>query len=37
MYAMFSCVHCAGGTLFFMAAFSAGRPNASHPIGCRTL
>jgi hypothetical protein len=35
--AMFSRVHCAGGTPFFIAAFSAGRPKASQPIGIRTL
>ncbi len=27
----------AGGTPFALAAFSAGRPNASQPIGCMTL
>jgi hypothetical protein len=37
MYAMLSRVHFAGGTPFLIAAFSAGRPNASHPIGCSTL
>ncbi len=37
MYAMFSRVHCAGGMPFFIAAFSAGRPKASHPIGVSTL
>ena len=26
-----------GATLRSIAAFSAGRPNASHPIGCSTL
>ncbi len=31
--AMFSRVHFAGATSFFIAAFSAGRPNASQPIG----
>ena len=35
MYAMLSRVHFAGGTLFLMAAFSAGRPNASQPMGCK--
>ena len=30
-------VQAAGGTLFWMAAFSAGRPNASNPIGNMTL
>jgi hypothetical protein len=34
---MLSYVHFAGGTPFAIAAFSAGRPNASHPIGCMTL
>ena len=33
MYAMFSHVHFAGGTPFAIAAFSAGSPNASQPIG----
>jgi hypothetical protein len=37
MYAMLSYVHFAGGTPFAIAAFSAGRPNASQPIGCSTL
>jgi hypothetical protein len=37
MYAMLSCVHLAGGTPFAIAAFSAGSPNASQPIGCNTL
>ena len=37
MCAMLSKVHFAGGTPFAMAAFSAGKPNASHPIGCSTL
>jgi|GEM_PF-2374186 len=37
MYAMFSRVHLAGGTPFAIAAFSAGRPKASQPIGCMTL
>ena len=37
MFSMFSCVHTAGCTPFSMAAFSAGRPKASQPIGCRTL
>jgi hypothetical protein len=34
---MLSRVHLAGGTPFLIAAFSAGRPNASQPIGCSTL
>jgi hypothetical protein len=34
---MLSRVHFAGGTLFLIAAFSAGRPNASQPMGCNTL
>ena len=37
MWAMLSYVHFAGGTPFAMAAFSAGNPNASHPMGCRTF
>ena len=37
MYSMFEYVHCAGGTLFWIAAFSAGMPKASQPIGCITL
>ena len=37
MFSMFSCVHTAGCTPFSIAAFSAGSPNASQPIGCRTL
>ena len=37
MVAMFSRVHWAGGTLFSIAAFSAGRPKASQPMGCSTL
>jgi len=37
MEAMFWYVHCAGGTPFFIAAFSAGRPNASQPIGISTF
>ncbi len=36
MVAMLSRTHVAGSFLFLMAAFSAGRPNASHPIGERT-
>ena len=36
MAAMFSRVHFAGWMLRSRAAFSAGRPNASHPIGCIT-
>ena len=34
---MFESVHSLGGVLFLMAAFSAGSPNESHPIGCSTL
>ena len=37
MYAMFSYVHFAGATRFFIAAFSAGIPKASQPIGISTL
>ena len=37
MVAMFSYVHTAGCTPLSMAAFSAGRPKASHPIGWSTL
>jgi hypothetical protein len=37
MWAMFSRVHFSGGTLFFSAAFSAGRPKASQPIGISTF
>ena len=37
MSAMFSRVHLAGATFLSMAAFSAGRPKASQPIGIRTL
>ena len=35
-WAMFSCVHFPAWVLCLMAAFSAGRPNASNPMGCRT-
>ena len=35
--AMLSRVQRAGGTPFFIAAFSAGRPNASQPIGISTF
>ena len=35
--AMFEIVHSRGGVSFLIAAFSAGRPKASHPIGCSTL
>jgi hypothetical protein len=35
--AMLSCVHFAGGTPLFIAAFSAGSPNASQPIGVSML
>lgn len=34
---MFSNVHFAGATLWAIAAFSAGKPNASQPIGCNTV
>jgi hypothetical protein len=37
MSAMLARVHCAGGTLLSMAAFSAGRPKASQPMGISTL
>ena len=37
MCAMFCRVHFAGGTPLLIAAFSAGNPNASHPIGCNTF
>ena len=37
MWAMFSSVQISGWDLFLIAAFSAGRPNASHPNGCNTL
>jgi hypothetical protein len=37
MYAMLSYVHFAGGTPLAIAAFSAGMPNASQPIGISTL
>ena len=37
MYSMFWYVQRAGGTRFCIAAFSAGSPNASHPMGWRTL
>ena len=33
---MFLNVHLAGCVLCLMAAFSAGRPKASHPMGCKT-
>ena len=35
--AMLSRVHSAGATPFLIAAFSAGSPNASQPIGISTL
>ena len=35
--AMFSRVHFAGWTFCFIAAFSAGRPKASQPMGWSTL
>ncbi|GIV00633.1 MAG: hypothetical protein KatS3mg014_2248 [Actinomycetota bacterium] len=34
---MLAYVHSFGGIPRRIAAFSAGRPNASQPIGCRTL
>ena len=34
---MFSYVHAAGALPLFIAAFSAGRPNASQPIGISTF
>ena len=37
MWAMFDSVHSAGCILFRIAAFSAGSPNASKPIGNSTL
>ncbi len=37
MYAMLSHVHFAGGTALAIAAFSAGSPNASQPIGISTF
>ena len=37
MCAMLSSVHSRGACLFLIAAFSAGRPNASQPNGCSTL
>ncbi len=37
MLAMFSRVHFSGWMPRLMAAFSAGRPSASQPIGCITL
>ena len=37
MWAMLSSVHASGCVPFLMAAFSAGRPKASQPNGCRTL
>jgi hypothetical protein len=35
--AIFASVHSAGGVLFFSAAFSAGRPKESQPMGCSTF
>ena len=35
--AMFSYVHSVGSMPRLIAAFSAGSPNASQPMGCRTL
>jgi hypothetical protein len=37
MWAMFSSVDVSGWVPVLMAAFSAGRPNASQPNGCSTL
>ena len=37
MNAMLSRVHLPGATPFFIAAFSAGRPKASQPIGISGL
>ena len=37
MYAMLSYVHFAGGTFDLIAAFSAGMPKASQPMGMSTL
>ena len=37
MWAILSRVHVSGGMSCLMAAFSAGRPNASQPNGCNTL
>ena len=37
MLAILSNVQSLGDTPFLIAAFSAGIPNASHPIGCNTL
>ena len=37
MVAMFCSVHGAGWILFSLAAFSAGSPKASQPMGCSTL
>ena len=34
---MFAYVQSAGCEFFLIAAFSAGRPKASQPIGCSTL
>ena len=34
---MFSYVHCFGWMPRLIAAFSAGSPNESQPMGCRTL
>ena len=35
MLAMLRSVHSRGGVWFAMAAFSAGRPNESQPMGCK--
>ena len=37
MWSMLAYVHFAGAVRFLIAAFSAGRPKASQPIGCSTL
>jgi len=37
MASMFRFVHSRGWILFLIAAFSAGNPNASNPIGKKTL
>ena len=37
MWAMFARVEVSGWIPPLMAAFSAGRPKASHPNGCSTL
>jgi hypothetical protein len=37
MFSRLRIVHSRGWTPLFVAAFSAGRPNASKPIGKKTL